>query len=325
LTDLVSKVLKGDIRAIGKAITIVENEKKGKEELIDSLYPHCGNAVVWGITGPPGAGKSSLLDKIVQIERKKGKKIAVIAIDPSSPFSGGAILGDRIRMQKHATDEGVFIRSMASRGHLGGVSGATGDAIKVFDAAGYDLIIIETIGVGQTEVEVMELSDIVMLVLVPGLGDEIQALKAGVMEIGDVFVINKSDKDDAMKVKREVEYVLSIKYMNNPEDINPVVMTSVMKNFGISELVDAVYSYYKKSYELGKIAQKRKTRLANEISRIITGKLQNYFHSFLKDKASINELVDSLYIRKTGPYKLIDRVIGEFFNNSDIKIKIGDK
>ncbi len=325
MTDLISKVLKGDIRAIGKAVTIVESEKKGKEELIDSLYPHCGNAVVWGITGPPGAGKSSLLDKIVQIERKKGKKIAVIAIDPSSPFSGGAILGDRIRMQKHATDEGVFIRSMASRGHLGGVSGATGDAIKVFDAAGYDLIIIETIGVGQTEVEVMELSDIVMLVLVPGLGDEIQALKAGVMEIGDVFVINKSDKDDAMKVKREVEYVLSIKYMNNPEDINPVVMTSVTKNFGITELVDSVYSYYEKSDKAGKIAQKRKKRLTNEISRIIAGKLQNYFHSFLKDKASINELVESLYTRKTGPYILIDRVINEFFNNSDIKIKIGDK
>jgi len=321
LTQLAEKVLQCDFRAIGKAISIVENEKQEKEELIDEIYSSCGKAVVWGITGPPGAGKSSLLDKIVQIERKKGKKIAVIAIDPSSPFSGGAILGDRIRMQKHATDEGVFIRSMASRGHLGGVSGATSDAIKIFDAAGFDLIIIETIGVGQTEVEVMELSDIVMLVLVPGLGDEIQALKAGVMEIGDVFVINKSDKDEAMKVKREVEYVLSIKYMNNPEDINPVIMTSVMKNFGISELVESVYSYYDLLKSNGKLEAKRKKRLSNEISNIISGKLKVHFEEKLSDNLSIKKLVDSLYTRETCPYKLINKVIEEFFKTPKIANK----
>lgn len=319
MTELVDKILQGDFRAIGKAISVVENEKKGKENLIDEIYPHCGNAVVWGITGPPGGGKSSLLDKIVQIERAKGKKIAVIAIDPSSPFSGGAILGDRIRMQKHATDEGVFIRSMASRGHLGGVSGATGDAIKIFDAAGFDLIIIETIGVGQTEVEVMELSDIVLLVLVPGLGDEIQALKAGVMEIGDVFVINKSDKDDAMKVKREVEYVLSIKYLNNPDDINPVVMTSVTKNFGIDELVDSVYSYYEKSRLNGKLDIKRKNRLANEVKAIVTGKLRKQFECFLENKYSIDDLVERLYKRETSPYKLINEVVTDFIPKNGIK------
>ena len=181
MIELAENVVKGQSRAVARAISWIENDHKMKEPLIDQIYPYCGSAFVWGITGPPGSGKSSLVDHLIFRMRAVGKKVAVIAVDPSSPFSGGAILGDRIRMQKHATDEGVFIRSMASRGHLGGVSGSTADAIKILDAAGYDLILIETIGVGQTEIEVMELSDVVLLVLVPGLGDEIQALKAGVM------------------------------------------------------------------------------------------------------------------------------------------------
>ncbi|HHJ53793.1 MAG TPA: methylmalonyl Co-A mutase-associated GTPase MeaB, partial [Caldithrix abyssi] len=197
---MVERILNGDTRAVARAISWIENEHPEKEQLIDALYPHAGRAAVWGITGPPGSGKSSLVNLIIKIQRAKGKKVAVIAVDPSSPFSGGAILGDRIRMQNHATDTGVFIRSMASRGHLGGIAGATADAIKVLDAAGFDLILIETIGVGQTEIDIVGLSDLVLLVLVPGLGDEIQALKAGVMEIGDVFIVNKSDKADADRV-----------------------------------------------------------------------------------------------------------------------------
>src|SRR6056297_1409848 len=193
--ELVEKVLKGDIRAVAKAISMVENDADGKEAFIDAIYPECGHAVVWGVTGPPGAGKSTLVDKLIDRELKKGKKVAVVAVDPSSPFSGGAVLGDRLRMQSHATNPKVFIRSMASRGHLGGVAGATTDAVRVLDAAGYDLIIIESIGVGQTEIEIIEIADIVLLVLVPGMGDEIQALKAGVMEIGDIYVLNRKDYD----------------------------------------------------------------------------------------------------------------------------------
>ncbi|MCK4715412.1 MAG: methylmalonyl Co-A mutase-associated GTPase MeaB, partial [Candidatus Marinimicrobia bacterium] len=210
MQNLARQVLQQNIRAIARAISLIENgvETKKKEKLIDTLHPHCGHGIIWGITGPPGAGKSTLLNRLIEQLRHDNKKVAVIAVDPSSPFTGGAILGDRLRMQKHATDDSVFIRSMASRGHLGGVAGATGDAIKIFDAAGYDHIIIETIGVGQTEIDVMELSDIVLLVLVPGLGDEIQALKAGVMEIGDIFIINKKDIDGADRLRTEVEYVL---------------------------------------------------------------------------------------------------------------------
>lgn len=312
MNRLDEKVLKGDIRGIARAISWIENDSDNREILIDALYPHTGNAVVWGITGPPGAGKSSLLDHLIQAERRRGKKVGVIAVDPSSPFSGGAILGDRLRMQKHATDPGVFIRSMASRGHLGGVAGATGDAIKVLDAAGFDLIIIETIGVGQTEIDIMELSDVVLLVLVPGLGDEIQALKAGVMEIGDVFVINKSDKDEAMKVKAEVEYVLGIKYMDNPADQNPVVMTSAMHKQGIPELTEAIDHYVAKITENGTLKQRRKNRIAGEINRIFTAKINKQVCHYLEFDRHMDTLVESVFQRKVSPYRLINRKLTTF-------------
>ncbi|MCF6335614.1 MAG: methylmalonyl Co-A mutase-associated GTPase MeaB, partial [Spirochaetales bacterium] len=208
--ELIKRITRGNTRAIARGISVIENNSDTKEELIDGLYPFTGKAQIIGITGPPGAGKSTIVDRIIQFERNNNKKIAVIAVDPSSPFSGGAILGDRLRMQTHATDPGVFIRSMASRGHLGGISAATSGAIKVFDAAGFDTIIIETIGVGQTEVEVIELADLIILTLVPGMGDEIQAMKAGIMEIADLFLVNKSDIDGADRLKSEIEYMLML-------------------------------------------------------------------------------------------------------------------
>jgi len=317
VNDLAERILKGDVRAIARAISWIENNRPEKEKLIDALYPHCGNAQVWGITGPPGAGKSTLLDKIIEIERHRQKKVAVIAVDPSSPFSGGAILGDRLRMQSHATDEGVFIRSMASRGHLGGVAQATRDAIKVLDAAGFDLIAVETIGVGQTEIEVVGLSDLVLLVLVPGLGDEIQAMKAGVMEIGDIFVVNKKDRDGAMKLKAEIEYVLGIQFADQPEKIKPVVMTAASMNEGIDELLTAIDAYVLKISNNGFLQNKRKGRLKSEIRQIFTQKVSAYINQKYDFENRLDKWVDAVYRKKNGPYSLINGKINLFLRESN--------
>ncbi len=315
---LAENVLKGEMRAVARAISWIENDHEQKEPLIDALYPHCGTAVVWGITGAPGSGKSTLLAHIIERERKLGKRVAVIAVDPSSPFSGGAILGDRLRMQKHATDEGVYIRSMASRGHLGGVAGATGDAIKVLDSAGFDLIIIETIGVGQTEIEVVEMADIIMLMLVPGMGDEIQALKAGVMEIGDVFVINKSDRDDAAKLRAEVKYVLGLKYAEHPDDKNPIIMTSATQNSGIDELIDTIENYSNKLSGSGELEKRRKSRLAGEIKSIIADKIRAEVSEYLSENQRLQRWAEAIYQKKRSPYSLINEKLSIFlkeFNN----------
>lgn len=306
------QVLQTQTRYIARAISWIENDHPEKEQLIDQLYPHCGKAMVWGITGPPGSGKSSLLDHIISRLRDKGQRVAVIAVDPSSPFSGGAILGDRVRMQKHATDEGVFIRSMASRGHLGGVAAATADAIKVLDAAGFDVILIETIGVGQTEIEVIELADIVLLILVPGLGDEIQALKAGVMEIGDIFIINKSDREGADKVRAEVEYVLAFKQMDSKTAQHPVLMTSAKLNEGIDELISTVEIYLKSISENGQLEQKRKHRLIEEIKHIIARKIETELYQFIKQEQNLESWLKTVVQRKRSPYALVNEKLADF-------------
>jgi len=310
--EIVDKILDGNLRFIARAISWIENDHPQKEELIDALNPHCGKAVVWGLTGPPGSGKSSLLYHLIEWERKLNKRIAVIAVDPSSPFSGGAILGDRLRMQKHATDPGVFIRSMASRGRLGGVAGATADAIKVLDAAGFDLIIIETIGVGQTEIDIVEMADVVLLVLVPGLGDDIQALKAGIMEIGDLFIINKSDKDDADKVRAEVEYVLGMQYNEELEAKNQVYMTSAKLNEGIDDLIQGIEDYYKRIESNNYLEEKRKKRIAGEIKNIISTKIHDEIDRYLDVDKKIKLWVDQIYQKKQKPYEMINKKLNTF-------------
>jgi LAO/AO transport system kinase len=203
--NIVQRILKGDKRGIARLITLIEEQSPDASHLLKKIYRFTGNAVTIGITGPPGAGKSSIVNLLAKKFRQKNKKVGIIAIDPTSPFTGGAILGDRIRMQNLTLDEGIFIRSMGSRGALGGLSRASYDAVKVLDAAGMDYIIIETVGVGQSEVDIIKLADIVALVLVPGMGDEVQAIKAGVMEIGDIFVVNKSDRDGSDRLVTEIQ------------------------------------------------------------------------------------------------------------------------
>jgi LAO/AO transport system kinase len=250
---------------------------------------------------------------MITCERKDGRRVAVIAVDPSSPFTGGALLGDRLRMQEHASDPGVFIRSMATRGTLGGVARATGDAVKVFDAAGYDTVIIETVGVGQAEVEVVGLSDIVILVLVPGTGDDIQIMKAGIMEIGDIFVINKCDRDDADRLEAQIKYALSLRGEDAPE--LPVLKTCALRDEGIDGLHDAVHRCCRGMDKNGMKTRRRRERIARELRAILSARIGTLVESRLNFDTHADEWVDMVYRKKIDPYALVNQrladIIGE--------------
>lgn len=241
-TSLVERVAAGDMRAVARAISKVEDLSPDSAELMKQVFPLTGRGLVVGITGAPGAGKSSLVDKLALHYRKQGERVGIVAVDPSSPFSGGAILGDRIRMQTLGLDSGVFIRSMATRGNLGGLARSTVDAVSILDAAGYGKIIIETVGVGQDEVEVVKAADVSVVVLVPGMGDDIQAIKAGIMEIGDVFVINKADREGVHSTERELEALLTLATREDTWH-PPIVKTVATESKGIEELATAIESY----------------------------------------------------------------------------------
>ena len=236
------QIVSGNPRAVARAISVVEDGIDGAAELMKEVFPHTGRGLVVGLTGSPGAGKSSLVDKLASHYRNAGEKVGIVCVDPSSPFSGGALLGDRIRMQTLGLDPGVFIRSMATRGNLGGLARSTVDAVAILDAAGYEKIIVETVGVGQDEVEIVKTADVSVVVLVPGMGDDIQAIKAGIMEIGDVFVINKADREGVLRTEKELEALLSLAHrpdMWNP----PIVKTIATENKGISDLAAAINAY----------------------------------------------------------------------------------
>lgn len=241
-SSLVERISAGDIRAVARAISKVEDLSKDAAELMKQIFPLTGRGLIIGITGAPGAGKSSLVDKLALYYRQKGERVGIVAVDPSSPFSGGAILGDRIRMQQLGLDRGVFIRSMATRGNLGGLARSTVDAVSILDAAGYDKIIIETVGVGQDEVEIVKAADISVVVLVPGMGDDIQAIKAGIMEIGDIFVINKADREGVFSTEKELEALLSLA-MREDAWHPPIVKTVATESKGIEELAVALEGY----------------------------------------------------------------------------------
>jgi len=237
--SLVDRVTAGDPNAVARAISKVEDGAEGAAELMKAIFPRTGRALVVGITGAPGAGKSSLVDKLAAVYRKRRERVGIVAVDPSSPFSGGAILGDRIRMQALGLDKGVFIRSMATRGNLGGLARATVDAVAILDAAGYTKILVETVGVGQDEVEIVKTADVCAVVLVPGMGDDVQTMKAGIMEIGDVFVINKADREGVLRTQKELESLLAIAARED-EWQPPIVKTVATESKGIEDLADAV-------------------------------------------------------------------------------------
>src|SRR5881394_935596 len=240
MTDsLLDRVVAGDAVAVARAISKVEDNAEAASDLMKQIFRRTGRAVVIGITGAPGAGKSSLVDKLAAHYRKGGERVGIVAVDPSSPFSGGAILGDRIRMQTLALDKGVFIRSMATRGNLGGLARATVEAVAILDAAGYDKIIVETVGVGQDEIEIAKTADVCVVVLVPGMGDDVQTMKAGIMEIGDVLAINKADRDGVLRTEKELEGLLSLA-VNTDQWQPQIVKTVAIENRGIEDLAEAI-------------------------------------------------------------------------------------
>ena len=270
--SLAERLLAGDKRALARAITLVEDDKPEGWELVREVYPHTGGAAIVGVTGPPGVGKSTLMGALTKLERERGRTVAVLSIDPSSPFTKGALLGDRIRLSDHFLDPGVFIRSMANRGHLGGIAAATPQAIRVLDAAGFDPIIIETVGVGQDEVEIASTADSVVVLLAPGMGDAIQTAKAGILEIADLFAVNKSDKPDAHQVVKDLRNMIAL--AGRPEDgakrwkppIIPTVAVNGPRDEGICDLVAKLDAHWKWLTSTGELDARRRARARDEIT-----------------------------------------------------------
>lgn len=307
-TTLVDRVSAGDVRAVARAISKVEDLSKDASQLMKEIFPLTGRGLVIGITGAPGAGKSSLVDKLALHYRQQGERVGIVAVDPSSPFSGGAILGDRIRMQQLGLDRNVFIRSMATRGNLGGLARSTVDAASILDAAGYSKIIIETVGVGQDEVEIVKAADISVVVLVPGMGDDIQAIKAGIMEIGDIFVINKADREGVNNTEKELEALLSLA-MREDSWHPPIVKTVATQSKGIEELAVAIESYreahlQKKTPDARRraIARWRILELLRE--RLVAQTLESDFASELLERLS-----GEVASRQRDPYSAVEEII----------------
>ncbi len=307
--SLIKQLRSGDSRALARAISTVENRTPGWSELLKALFPHTGHARILGLTGPPGAGKSTLVDQLARCYRKQNNTVGIIAVDPTSPYTGGAILGDRIRMQEHFSDPGIYIRSMATRGSLGGLARATTDVATVLDASGRDLIMIETVGVGQDEVDIVRLADITVVILVPGMGDDVQSIKAGIMEIADIFVINKSDREGAERVEREIRALQSLA-LRSDSWTPPIVKTVASEGAGIEDVATAV-SDYGAYLQKENLIQKKKTQNWQErLLEMLRDALLERAREELGNGAVAGYAAE-VAEHKRDPYSLVEEIVGK--------------
>jgi LAO/AO transport system kinase len=317
LNEIAAGVLKGQRVAISKAISSIENRDENSRALLKELFPHTGKAFVLGVTGPPGTGKSSLVNELAKRYRSRGAKVAILAIDPTSPVSGGAILGDRVRMIEHSLDSGVYIRSMASRGDEGGLSHSARNAIRVLDAAGFDLVIVETVGIGQAEVQIVGVADLVIVVLMPELGDEVQAAKAGLMEIGNIFVVNKSDLPGADKVIYNIFSILSTRDGWKQASVKASAKTGA----GISELVDKIEEFRASHREAASVGERKLTNLREELLRNVALNIDEIVESKMKNDAGFKNVVAKVAAREIDPESATDLLVQCFVDRFQAKRK----
>ncbi len=308
VNDWAAKVRGGDVRAISRAITAIENHSVEAEDLLRELFPHTGAAYLTGVTGAPGTGKSTLVDRLAAYHRKRGDRVGVVAVDPTSPYSGGAILGDRIRMQGHASDTGIFIRSMATRGFLGGLARSTAEVALLLDAAGKQQVLIETVGVGQDEIDIVRLADCVLVVLVPGLGDDIQNMKAGLMEIGDIFVLNKADREGADRLEEQLHAMLSL-VMPRDGWHPPVIRTVATENRGVEELALTVEKFRKHFESSGQRQQKHVEHWQNRLIEMLESRLLEKVLGGREGEARLRALAVEVAERKKDPFTAVSEIL----------------
>jgi LAO/AO transport system kinase len=305
--SLSTRVLEGDVRALARAISLIEDESPAAADLIRRLFSRTGHAYLIGVTGPPGAGKSTLVDRLIAQLRAGGRTVGVVAVDPTSPFTGGAILGDRVRMQAHAGDDGVFIRSMATRGHLGGLARATSEVALLLDAAGKDVVLIETVGVGQDEVDIVRTADVSLVTIVPGAGDEVQALKAGIMEIADIFVVNKADREGADRTVASIEAVLSLQAFGPQDWRPPIVKTEATTGRGVPELLDAVERF--RAHSSASRDERRRARAEWRIRELIAQRFIQHVESTVLSPGEFGAILDRIASHEVDPYTAVDDVL----------------